>query len=125
MSDNVDDPRFKQYAWVGPQLMSDNGLQLRSIVMEDNDGTFHAGTRYGPIGSAMPELGSEEYFITKEFKVRDEAIFAAKADTNDILRGCNEFHKGHKAKQLMERATTPNAKEDRPSREQLKLVIDR
>lgn len=125
MSDDIEYPRFKQYAWVGPQLMSDNGLQLRSIVREDQDGTFHAGTRYGPIGSAMPELGHEEYFTTKKYKAKDEAMFAARADTNEVMRGCNEVHKERQADKLMEKATTPRTKEKPQSREHIKLVIDR
>ena len=122
MSDDIEYPRFKQYAWVGPQLMSDNGLQLRSVVTEDQDGTFHAGTRYGPIGCALPELGHEELFTTKDYKAKDEAIFAAKADTNEAMRGCNEVHK---ADQLIERATTRGTKDKARPREHIKLVIDR
>jgi hypothetical protein len=125
MSDDIEYPRFKQYAWIGPQLMSDNGLQLRSIVMEDHDGTYYAGTRYGPIGSSLPELGPEEYFTTKDYRNKDEAIFAARKDTNEVLRGCNEVHKEHKAEKLIEKATTPTIKQTARQREHLKLVIDR
>jgi hypothetical protein len=37
MSDDIEYPRFEQYVWVGPQLISDNGLELRSIVTEDRN----------------------------------------------------------------------------------------
>lgn len=122
MSNDIEYPRFKQYAWVGQQLMSDNGLQLRSIVTEDQDGTFHAGTRYGPIGGAMPELGPEEYFITQPFKSRDQAVFAARGDTNEVLRGCNEVHKEHKAEALLKMATTPSTGTKKPSRPNIRLI---
>jgi hypothetical protein len=125
MSDDIEYPRFKQYAWVGPQLMSDNGLQLRSVVTEDHDGTFHAGTRYGPVGVKLPEMGHEEYFLTKVFKNKDEAIFAAWGDTGDTMRGCNEVYQERKAEKLMQRATTPRSSEKKPTNERLKLVIDR
>ena len=105
--------------------MSDNGLELRSIVLEERDGTFLAGTRSGPIGSTMPELGPEEEFVTENFKSKDEAMFAARRDTNEVLRGCNEFHKKHAAAQLMEKVTTPKTKETSRPKEHIKLVIDR
>jgi hypothetical protein len=125
MSDDIEYPRFKHYAWIGPQLMSDNGLQLSSIVTEEHDGTYHAGTRCGPIGLAMPEFGHEELFITKDYRNKDEAIFAARKDTSEVLRGCNEVHKEHKAEKLIEKATTPAAKETARPRGHMKLVIDR
>jgi len=122
MNNDIEYPRFKQYAWVGPQLMSDNGLQLRSIVTEDHDGTFHAGSRYGPIGGALPELGPEEYFTAKDYKVKEEAIFAARADTNEILRGCKDVHKERKAEKLLNRATTPSMKAKKLSRPNIRLI---
>jgi hypothetical protein len=125
MSDDIEYPRFKQYAWVGPPLMSDNGLQLRSVVTEDHDGTYQAGTRYGPKGSTMPELGPEEYFLTKPFKSKDEAMFAARTDTAQTLRECNQFHKQHSAAMIIEKATTPSTKETARQRDHIKLVIDR
>jgi hypothetical protein len=73
----------------------------------------------------MPEFGHEEYFVVKDFKSRDEAIFAARKDTNEVLHACNEFHKEHPAQRLIEKATTPTTKQSARQREHVKLVIDR
>jgi len=73
----------------------------------------------------MPELGHEELFVTEAFRSKDEAIFAAKKDTNEVMRGCNSFHKERKAAELIERATTPRTEKTERPRESLKLVIDR
>jgi len=119
--DGTEYPRLRQYAWVGPQLVSNNGLPLRSVVRGDQDGTFHAGTRYGPLRGSS----SEEYFITKGFTSKEEAIFAAKTETSEILRGCNGVRKKRQAEMLMERATSPVNAPAKPSRGHVRLVIDR
>jgi hypothetical protein len=70
----------------------------------------------------LPELGSEEYFTAKDYKVREEAIFAARADTNEVLRGCNEVHRERKAEALLNRAPTPSAEAKKPSRPNIRLI---
>lgn len=122
MSDDIEYPRFKQYVWVGPQIMSDNGLELRSIVTEERGGTFHAGTRYGPIGGTLPEHGPEEYFVTRDFRNKEEAMFAAKRDTNEVLRRCNDVHKERKAEELIRKATTPSKETKRLTRPNIRLI---
>ena len=112
MGDEIEYPAFKRWAWEGPQVISDNGLELQSVVREDRDGTFHAGTRYGRAWG----LDGEEYFLTKEFRSRDEAIFAAKTDRTETLRHCNEAHGQRSAERLMERATAKSQGEEKPAR---------
>ena len=94
----------KRIAWLGPQKISDNGLELRAIVVEDNRGYFHAGTRYGPKGIAMPEFGPGEFWHTVTFKDRNKAIEAAKKDAQWTLNGCNAKAR---AERLLDKATTP------------------
>ena len=95
MPDNGD-WTIKRIAWLGPQQMTDNGLELHAIVGEDRRGGFHAGTRYGPKGGALPELGPEEFWTVQRYTAKDAAIFAAKTDANTTLRDCNEHAKTEK-----------------------------
>jgi hypothetical protein len=96
----------KTYIWVGPRVMSNNGLELHAVVAEDQHGRFQAGTRYGPCGSAMPELGPQEFWCMESHKDRKEAIAAAKADTAQTLQGCNRYA----AEARLEKATRPAGK---------------
>jgi hypothetical protein len=87
------DWKSMRFTWVGEQQMSDNGLELRSVVAQDKHGNFRAGTRYGPKGCAMPELGHQEFWLTDGFKDSRQAIAAAKTDTAQTVDGCNEKHR--------------------------------
>jgi hypothetical protein len=112
------DGRIKSYPYVGRHEMTENGLQLRSVVAEDFQDRFHAGTRYGPIGAALPELGSEDFYITTAFKTKGEAIFAARQDTTETLRRIN----GHaKAEAILKAASIPN-KVTKAPRPHLRLI---
>jgi hypothetical protein len=105
--------------WVGPQQMTSNGLELHAVVAEDQKGNYRSGTRYGPQGGAMPELGPEDYWCMEVYKVKDEAIFAAKTDATHTWRQCNE-HAATEA--LLVRATTQSPKSKKPLRSRLRLI---
>jgi hypothetical protein len=100
----ADDWAPKAFAWVGPKQVSDNGLELRAVVAEDHRGQFHAGTRYGPGGCAMPELGHQDFWCTSHYREKGEAISAARADVDDTLRQCNDRAR---TEALLDKATTP------------------
>lgn len=110
---------IKSYAWVGPQQLTQNGLELRAVVAEDQRGNYHSGTRYGPRGIALPELGWEEYWKTDAYKTKDCAIFAAKIDATETLRGCNEHAR---TEALLNAATTSNPEPKKRSRPHLRLI---
>jgi len=86
--------------------MSNNGLELHAVVAEDQHERFHAGTRYGMGGSAMPELGPQEFWCMESHKERQGAIAAARADTAQTLQGCNR----QAAEARLEKATRPSGK---------------
>jgi hypothetical protein len=109
---------IKRYAWVGQQMMTANGLELHAVVAEDQHGRFHAGTRYGPKGGAMPELGPQDFWCMETHNAKDKAIFAAKTDATRTMRDCNRHAK---TEALLEKATTPS-KETKPSRSHLRLI---
>lgn len=94
----------KSIVWTGPQRMGKNGGELRAVVAQDQFGTFRAGTRYGPGGCAMPELGAQEFWIPGAFAEKGKAIGAAKADTSWTLQGCD---RQAATKDLVKSATTP------------------
>jgi hypothetical protein len=102
---------LKGYAWVGPQVMTSNGLELHAVVAEDQRGRFHAGTRYGPGGCAMPELGPEELWRMEAHQNKDAAILAAKADVTAALRQSNGCAR---TEALLEKATTPKSNLQKP-----------
>lgn len=95
---------IKSYAWVGPQKITQNGLELHAVVAQDQRGNYHAGTRYGPRGSAMPELGWEDFWTMDVYRAKDEAMFAAARDAAQTLRECNDFAR---TQALLEAATAP------------------
>jgi hypothetical protein len=47
---------IKRYAWIGPEKVTANSLELNAIVTEFHRGNFHTGIRYGAKGGALPEL---------------------------------------------------------------------
>ena len=117
----MDDSDWKvvRYAWVGPQQVSTNGLELHAMVAEDQRGLFHAGTRYGPKGGAMPEFGPQDFWCMETYRRKDEAIFAAKTDATETLRDCNRHAQ---TDALLEKATTPSAGKVKPARSHLRLI---
>jgi hypothetical protein len=118
MSDNYD-WKVKSYSWVGPQMMTANGLELHAVVAEDQRGNFHAGTRYGPKGGGMPELGPQDFWCMETYKAKDEAIFAAKTDATGTMRDCNRHAR---TEALLERGTIPSKETKKPSRSHLHLI---
>ena len=114
------DWKIKRFAWIGPQIMTDNGLELHAVVGEDQRGEFHAGTRYGPRGGAFPELGPEEYWRMNTYKAKEEAIFTAKADATETLRSCNRHAR---TEALLDKGTTPSSNtKAKPSRNHCRLI---
>jgi hypothetical protein len=110
---------IKHYAWVGPQQMTANGLELHAVVAVDQRGGFHAGTRYGPKGGALPELGPEEFWSMETYKAKDEAIFAAKTDANQTLQSCNQQAR---TQALLDKATASSRQAKKQLGRHLRLI---
>jgi hypothetical protein len=107
-------------AWLGPQQITDNGLELHPVVCEDQRGGFRAGTSYGPKGGALPELGPDYYYTMQRYSAKEEAIFAAKTDANTTLRCCNEHAK---TERLLGRVgSRKSVSRDKPATGHLRLI---
>lgn len=111
--------RKDRQVWLGPRITSDNGLELRGIVIEGRVGSFQAGTRYGPKGSTMPELGPEAFLRTDRFSNKDKAIEVAKGDVQETLRGCNAHARAEK---LLEKVSKPGRATSVKSRSQSRSI---
>lgn len=119
MPDNSD-WTVKRIAWLGPQQMTDGGLELRAVVAEDQRSGFHAGTRYGPKRGALPELGPEDAWVTPRYTAKEEAIIAARTDASTILRCCNEHVR---TERLLDRfGSKKSASRDKPATGHLRLI---
>jgi hypothetical protein len=116
------DWHVEQYAWVGPQVMTSDGLELHAVVAEDQNGKFHAGTRYGPSGGAMPELGHEEFWCMQVYKDRDAAIFAAFTDVTTAVRQADGRAR---TEALLERAASAKNNSKMPPAPERLRSIDR
>ena len=113
---------LKQEVWLGPQVMTSNGLELHAVVVEDTKGRFHAGTRYGPEGSTAPEFGHEDFFSMPVYKDKDAAILAAKADVAESARQCG----GHtKTEALLDSVAAPKRDAEKPAARPRQRTIDR
>ena len=116
------DWHVESYAWIGQQVMTFNGLELHAVVAEDQNGHFHAGTRYGPVGGAMPELGHEEFWCMQVYKDKDAAIFAAKTDVTTAVRQSDEHAR---TEALLDRAHAPKSNSKKPPAPARPRTMDR